>query len=74
MMIIGVIQTEADTKTVWDYSAVLYPEGIYDSNNLFLFNAQQIETVFFMDYRDPEGIQLLERMKKVGEADQGKAI
>ena len=56
LMIIGYRQKEAKSDKVWDYSAVLYPEGLFDSDNLFLFNEEQIDGLFFIGYQDSESL------------------
>jgi len=53
-MIIGLAQSEvkAQVEKLWDYSAVFYPEGIINSDNLYLFDSDQIETVFCIGFQD----------------------
>ena len=62
IMIVGAKQREVDTGKIWDYSACLYPEGIVSSDNLFLFNEEQIEMLFFIGFQDGEGLQFLEKL------------
>ena len=52
LMITGFLQKQADSETVWHYSGVLFPEGMQNSSNLFLFNEDQIEMVFFIGMQD----------------------
>ena len=37
-----------DTTKIYDYTGCLYPEGIINSNEICLFNDNQIEQVFFL--------------------------
>ena len=60
VMIIGVKQREVGSETVWDYSGVYYPEGIIDPNKLFLFNREQIRSLFFIGFQDVEGLRFLQ--------------
>ena len=60
VMIVGLRQQEAGTGKIWDYSGCLYPEGIIDSNSLFLFNQEQIEVLFFIGFQDGESLQFLD--------------
>lgn len=39
---------------VYDYSGCLYPEGLLDSNEICLFNNDQIDEVFFRGFVDEE--------------------
>ena len=41
-------------KEMYDYSGCLYPEGFLDSEQVLLFNSDQIEKVFFEGYVDEE--------------------
>jgi len=52
LIITGFLQKQADSETVWHYSGVLFPEGMQNSSNLFLFNEDQIEMVFFIGMQD----------------------
>lgn len=47
MIIVNNIVSEKDGKnTHYDYSACLYPEGVFDSNLKFLFNDNDIEKIY----------------------------
>ncbi|HJA25933.1 MAG TPA: DUF4176 domain-containing protein [Candidatus Fournierella merdigallinarum] len=54
VMICGRIQARADCDTVYDYSACYYPEGIVDPSEMFFFNRDAIEAVFFIGFQDKE--------------------
>ena len=69
IMIVGLMQNETETEKTWDYSAVLYPEGTLDSNNLVLFNQDQIENIFFLGYQDTEALEFLSGLSSPGETD-----
>ncbi len=45
---------KSNTKKAFDYCGCLYPEGIISSDQLALFDNNQIEKVFFMGYSDDE--------------------
>lgn len=53
LMIIGVMQTD-DTDRVYDYIAVLYPEGFLNTEMFFLFNHEDIDDIIFKGYDNPE--------------------
>ncbi len=54
LMICGRIQTNVATNEVYDYSACYYPEGLISSKELFMFNNENIEKVFFIGFQDTE--------------------
>ncbi len=54
IMICGRIQAKADTNEIYDYSACYYPQGIVDPKNMFFFNREAIERVFFIGFQDVE--------------------
>ena len=54
VMICGRIQTKIDDDTLYDYSACYYPEGIINPRELFLFNIEDIDMVYFVGMQDVE--------------------
>lgn len=55
LMITGVCQSNTTDPTVlYDYVAVLYPEGQLASNANFMFNHNRISDVIFKGYENPE--------------------
>lgn len=65
IMIVGVKQKQTNSDKVWDYSACLYPEGILDPEKLFLFDAEQIERLYFVGLQDGEGLAFLSRLNQM---------
>lgn len=59
VMIVGLKQRQEKEEKVWDYSGCLYPEGIMDPDRLFLFDHDQIQTLFFIGFQDGEGMQFM---------------
>lgn len=64
IMIVGVMQKQAGTEKVWDYSACLYPEGILDPERLYLFDSEQIERLYFIGLQDGEGLAYLNKLNQ----------
>lgn len=76
VMIVGVCQMGGeDGNTLWDYSGVLFPEGYFDSEKMFMFNNDQITQIYALGYQDGEQIEFKakadELIKKLRE--QGKS-
>ena len=74
VMICGRVQAESETGKLYDYSACLFPEGVIDPDELYLFNNEDIDTVYFLGLQDVEEFQFrdfmdneLEKMKKEAE-------
>ena len=54
VMIYGRLQREVNGNRVWDYIACLFPEGNVNADHSFLFDNEQIESVFFVGCQDEE--------------------
>ena len=54
LMICGRIQEEVESGVTYDYSACFFPEGIINPDQLFLFNNDAIDMVYFVGLQDVE--------------------
>ena len=54
-----------NTEKVYDYTGCLYPEGILNSNELRLFDNNQIEKVDFRGFEDQEQIDFQKILDEV---------
>ena len=54
VMITGRIQARAGERKVYDYSACWYPEGIMSPKEMFFFDHDAIDTLFFVGFQDEE--------------------
>lgn len=54
LVIIGVLQVNAEQNKMHDYLAVPYPEGYLGSDNNYLFNQGDINDIIFRGYTNPE--------------------
>ena len=63
IMITGVAQVSVDegNDKIYDYTGVLYPEGFMSVDKNYLFNADQIDKLYFIGYQDDEGLQFKEK-------------
>ena len=63
LMICGWLQQKA-YGTMYDYSGCLFPEGIINSDELVLFNDEDIETLFYLGMQDSEQMAFSNEIKK----------
>ncbi len=65
VMIIGFLQIrQDDPEHVYDYSGCLFPEGYQDAEHVYLFDHDQIETVYSVGYMDDEVFSFEEGLKE----------
>lgn len=65
-MITGFCSISDDDKTkIYDYCGCIYPEGYLTSNQICLFNHDQIEEIFYIGYEDEEEKEFKESLKEV---------
>ncbi|MDO4806227.1 MAG: DUF4176 domain-containing protein [Coriobacteriales bacterium] len=57
VMITGRIQVRTGEKKVYDYSACWYPEGITSPQEMFFFDHDAIEMLYFVGFQDEEEIR-----------------
>ena len=66
LMITGFCSIDNDnTSKVYDYTGCIYPEGIINSNEIRLFDDNQIDKVYFRGFEDDEQIQFRNILEKV---------
>lgn len=54
LMIVGRFQEEASSGQLFEYSAVLWPVGMISSNQVYLFNGDDIDRVYFLGLQDSQ--------------------
>ncbi len=54
IMIAGRFQRHEKTKKIYDYSAVLWPEGYIDSTHLYLFDHKDIDRLYYIGLQNEE--------------------
>lgn len=54
LMIMGCNQVNLQTRQLYDYSGVLYPMGYTDDRHVYIFDHDDIETVYSVGYLDEE--------------------
>lgn len=64
IMICGFLQERQEEHKIFDYCACLYPEGILASDELFLFNNEDIDQIHYIGMQDTEGFQFNDFLQK----------
>ena len=67
LMITGVLPIQTEEEEVYDYIAVIYPEGYIGPRSNYVFNHGDIEEILFKGYDDEERKGYLDVMKKTME-------
>ncbi len=70
LMICGRLQTDVSTNIEYDYSGCFYPEGILNSDELFLFNNDNIVEVYAIGFQDEEEFTFRNRISEMIEKDE----
>lgn len=66
VMITGFCSVDkADKKKIYDYNGCMYPEGMIDSNQICLFNHEQIEKIYHIGLRDNEEKEFKEKLNSI---------
>ena len=72
VMICGRFQQQTDSGVVWDYSACLYPEGIIDSSQMYLFNNADVDRVYFIGFQDAEELEFRQYLIEQSSENSGE--
>lgn len=50
---------------IYDYSGCVYPEGYLSSNQVCLFDHEQIEKIYFVGFEDEEEVQFKDKLNTI---------
>lgn len=64
VMICGRVQTRLEDNKIFDYTACLYPEGYMDAQSMYLFNNEDIDTVYYIGMQDVEEFRFRDLMEQ----------
>ena len=56
---------QENQEKIYDYSGCVYPEGYLSSNQVCLFDHDQIEKVFFLGFEDDEEKAFKDKLNKI---------
>lgn len=71
LMIFGVKQTDNNTQKEYDYIGVLYPEGNMGELGHYLFQHEDIESIFFRGYEDQDRDVFIDKLARFYEQGNG---
>ena len=70
LMICGRVVCREDGEQIYDYAGCYYPQGVLNTSQLFFFNHDAIETLFFIGFQDQE--EMGYRSQVLGRLDGAK--
>ena len=56
---------QENQEKIYDYSGCVYPEGYLSSNQVCLFDHDQIEKIFFTGFEDDEEFEFKEKLNRI---------
>ena len=56
---------QENQEKIYDYSGCVYPEGYLSSNQVCLFDHDQIDKIFFLGYEDEEERAFKDKLNKI---------
>ena len=56
---------QENQEKIYDYSGCVYPEGYLSSNQVCLFDHEQIEQIYFVGYEDEEEASFKEKLNQI---------
>lgn len=63
-MIYGRVQMDNESGKLYDYAGCPYPEGVQNTNEVYLFNNDDIRMVFFLGFQDFEELAYRDAIKE----------
>lgn len=54
VIIVGRVQKHVGNGNLYDYSSCIYPQGYMGSDQLYMFNHENIETLYFIGFEDAQ--------------------
>lgn len=72
LMIVGRVVAREGEEQISDYVGCFYPQGIVDTENLFFFDHDAIEAVFFIGFQDSEELEFKDVV--LSKLDEGKVV
>ena len=75
VMITGYLSSDVDNiNKIYDYNGCIYPEGFLSSDQVLLFNHEQIDQVFSHGFVDDEQKEFSKRLKEFASKNNDEKI
>jgi hypothetical protein len=76
LMICGRIVTKGTEAQIYDYVGCVYPQGVVSSSNMYFFNRDAIDMIYFIGFQDQEELQYRHALDQLGELEivDGKIV
>lgn len=58
----GIVPNDDETK-IYDYCGCLFPEGVLDTEEVAVFNHDQIEKIYCIGFKDEEQEKFMQELK-----------
>lgn len=69
LMVIGYFPIDSNTEELYDYLAVIYPQGLISPTSVLLINQEEIGEILFEGYSDDESRELTRRFGEIASQD-----
>ena len=70
LMIVGRILSDEKETAIFDYAGCVYPLGMTADTDLYFFNRDSIERIYFIGFQDPDELDFKERvLSQLGELE-----
>lgn len=70
LMIYGRLQRKEEGEKVWDYLACPWPEGNLDPDHSYLFDAIDVERVYFVGFVSPDETEYTDKLYAISATDK----
>ena len=58
VMVCGRLQVQPGDNKVYDYSGCMYPEGILDTKQMYLFDNEDIDKLYYVGMQDEDEFKM----------------
>ena len=58
-------ESEQEKAKIWDYVGCLYPEGYISSDQIFLFDMEQIDKIYYKGFEDDEEKEFVGKVNNI---------
>lgn len=63
LLIVGQCVSRDENSRIFDYTAVLFPDGFSKPDKMYMFDREQIDKVYYVGYMDEKSKDFLPKME-----------